>query len=188
MTEQDDKLAEAAKGLATEIAPSRDLWPGVEQAITAPRQPRQAPWYAQAAAVFLLVGASSLVTYQVMKVDQASQPQQSVVVQPVPTNMVFERAAFGGDHTLQSVYGRAAGNVESKLDRELENLSPEARADVERNLAVIRQAISDISNSLEEDPNNAFLQELLVEAYRSELALMNRVGSMARRVKLRTDI
>ncbi len=189
MTEQHDKLAEAAKGLATEIAPSRDLWPGVEQAITAPRQPRQTPWYAQAAAVFLLVGASSLVTYQVMKVDQASQPQrQAVTVQPVPTNMTFERAAFGGNHTLQSVYGRAAGNVESKLDRELENLSPEARADVERNLAVIRQAISDISSSLEDDPSNAFLQELLVEAYRSELALMNRVGSMAQRVKLPTDI
>lgn len=188
MTEQNDKLAEAAKGLATEIAPSRDLWPGVEQAITAPREPRQTPWYAQAAAVFLLVGASSLVTYQLMKVDEISQPRQTVVQQPVPTHMNFERAAFGGEHTLQSVYGRAAGNVESKLDRELENLSPEARADVERNLAVIRQAISDISNSLEEDPSNEFLQELLVEAYRSELAFMNRVGSMAQRAQARTDI
>lgn len=187
MTEKDDKLAEAAKGLATDIAPSRDLWPGVEEAITAPRQPRETPWYAQAAAVFLLVGASSFVTYQIMKVDQANQPQR-VAVQPVPTNMTFERAAFGGDHTLQSVYGRAAGNVESNLDRELKNLSPEARADVERNLAVIRQAILDISGSLEEDPNNAFLQELLVEAYRSELALKNRVGSMAQRVRARTDI
>jgi len=191
MTEQNDKLAEAAQGLATEIAPSRDLWPGVEQAITAPRQPRQrrqTPWYAQAAAVLLLVGASSFVTYQVMQVDQAGQPQQTVVQQPVPTNMTFERAAFGGDHTLQSVYGRAAGDVGAKLDRGLENLSPDARADVERNLAVIRQAISDISSSLEEDPNNEFLQELLIEAYSSELALMNRVGSMARRVAARTDI
>lgn len=189
MTEQDDKLAKAARGLATEIAPSRDLWPGIEAAIKTPRKQHQATWYAQAAAVVLLVGASSMVTYQYMKYDQAQQPQQTrTVVRPVPTNMTFERAAFGGDHTLQSVYGRAAGNVESNLDRELENLSPEAREDVLRNLAVIRQAIADISSSLESDPGNEFLQELLIDAYGSELALMNRVGKMAQRVTVREDI
>lgn len=184
-----DKLAIAARELATEIAPPRDLWPGIEEAIHAPRRHRQTPWYAQAAAVFLLVGASSLVTYQYFKYDQAQQPRPAgTVVQAVPTNMTFERAAFGGDHTLQSVYGRAAGNVESNLDRELENLSPEAREDVLRNLAVIRQAIADISNSLEKDPGNAFLQELLVEAYRSELTMMKRVGGMSQRVMVRKDI
>lgn len=189
MTEQNDKLANAAGKLATEIAPSRDLWPGIEEAIKTPRRQQQTPWYAQAAAVFLLVGASSLVTYQYIKYDQSQEPQPvATVIQPVPTNMVFERAAFGGDHTLQSVFGRAAGNVESNLDRELENLSPEARDDVKRNLAVIRQAIADISSSLESDPGNEFLQELLVSAYRSELALMNRVGSMTQRVMTRDDI
>ncbi len=189
MTEQDDKLAIAARQLATEIKPSRDLWPGIEQAIREPRRQKQTPWYAQAAAVFLLVGASSLVTYQYMLYDQAQDPQPvETVIQPVPTNMTFERAAFGGEHTLQSVYGRAAGNVESNLDRELQNLSPEAREDVQRNLAVIRQAIADISSSLEHDPGNEFLQELLVSAYRSELALMNRVGSMTQRVMARDDI
>jgi hypothetical protein len=186
MSEQDDKMTMAASQLATEIAPSRDLWPDIEDAIKAPRAPRQIPWYAQAAAVFLLVGASSMVTYSVLKYDEANTPQ--TVVQVVPTNLTFERAAFGGDHTLESVYGRAAGGVESNLDRELANLSPEAREDVMRNLAVIRQAITDISQALEKEPNNAFLQELLVEAYRSELNLMNRVGGMTRRVMARKDI
>ena len=186
MTEQDDKLARAARELRTDIAPSRDLWPGIEEAIKAPRRQKQPPWYAQVAAIFLLVGASSLLTYQYILYDQSNEPQ--TVIQPVPTNMIFERAAFGGEHTLQSVYGRAAGNVESNLDRELENLSPEARDDVLRNLAVIRQAIADISSSLEHDPGNEFLQELLVSAYRSELALMNRVGSMTQRVMARDDI
>jgi hypothetical protein len=186
MSEQDDKMTMAASQLATEIAPSRDLWPGIEEAIKAPRAPRQTPWYAQAAAVFLLVGASSMVTYSVLKYDEVNTPQ--TVVRVVPTNMIFERAAFGGEHTLESVYGRAAGDVESSLDRELAKLSPEAREDVIRNLAVINQAITDISQALEEEPNNAFLQELLVEAYRSELALMNRVGGMTQRVMARKDI
>ena len=186
MNEQDDKMTMAASQLATEIAPSRDLWPGIEEAINAPRVPRQTTWYAQAAAVFLLVGASSLVTYSVVKYDAANTPQ--AVVQVVPTNLTFERAAFGADHTLESVYGRAAGDVESNLDRELANLSPEAREDVVRNLAVIQQAITDISQALEEEPNNGFLQDLLVDAYRNELALMNRVGSMTPRIMARQDI
>lgn len=186
MSEQDDKMTMAASQLATEIAPSRDLWPGIAEAIKAPQQPRQTPWFAQAAAVFLLVGASSMVTYSVLKYDAANTPQS--VVQVIPTNLTFERAAFGGEHTLESVYGRAAGNVESSLDRELQNLSPEAREDVKRNLAVIHQAIADISQALEEEPNNGFLQELLVEAYRNELAIMNRVGGMTQRVMARKDI
>jgi hypothetical protein len=186
MSEQDDKMTMAASQLATEIAPSRDLWPGIEEAIKAPQQPRQTPWFAQAAAVFLLVGASSMVTYSVLKYDEVKMPQS--VVRVIPSNLTFERAAFGGEHTLKSVYGRAAGDLESSLDRELANLSPEAREDVRRNLAVIRQAITDISQALEEEPNNGFLQELLVEAYRNELALMNRVGGMTQRVMARKDI
>ena len=86
------------------------------------------------------------------------------------------------------MFGRASGNVAANLNRGLENLSPETRADVERNLAVIRQAITDISQALEDEPNNAFLQELLVEAYGNELALMNRVGTMTQRVTARKDI
>ena len=186
MNEQDDKMTMAASQLATEIAPSRDLWSGIAEAIKAPQQPRQTRWFAQAAAVFLLVGASSMVTYSVLKYDEANTPQP--VVQIIPSNLTFERAAFGGEHTLESVYGRAAGDIESSLDRELENLSPEAREDVKRNLAVIRQAITDISQALEEEPNNGFLQELLVEAYRNELGLMNRVGGMTQRVMARKDI
>ena len=58
-----DRLDQVAMQLATEIAPERDLWPGIEQAIAAPR--RRMTWLAQAAAVVLLVGASSTVTWMV---------------------------------------------------------------------------------------------------------------------------
>ena len=186
----DDKLMMAARGLATEVAPERDLWPGVEEAIQTQKQPqrsRMPPMLAQAAAVVMLIGASSMVTYSLIKYDDANTAPQSVV-RVEPTNLVFEQAAFGADQTFDSVFGRASGNVAADLNRGLENLSPETRADVERNLAVIRQAITDISQALEDEPNNAFLQELLVEAYGNELALMNRVGTMTQRVTARKDI
>ena len=186
----DDKLMMAARGLATEVAPERDLWPGVEEAIQTQKQPqrsRMPPMLAQAAAVVMLIGASSMVTYSLIKYDDANTAPQAVV-RVEPTNLVFEQAAFGADQTFDSVFGRASGNVAANLNRGLENLSPETRADVERNLAVIRQAITDISQALEDEPNNAFLQELLVEAYGNELALMNRVGTMTQRVTARKDI
>ena len=63
MNEQtDDRLTAAARQLATEIRPQRDLWPGIERAITepAPQRSRWTPMFAQAAAVLLLVGSLAL--------------------------------------------------------------------------------------------------------------------------------
>jgi hypothetical protein len=187
MNDTDDKLTLAARGLATAIRPQRDLWPDIAEAIGKPQKSRWTPMLAQAAAVLLLVGASSMVTYVAIKYDAAATAP-SVVTVAAPTNLNFERAAFGGDHTLASLYGRAGGSVRSDLERDLQSLSPEARDDVQRNLAVIRQAIDEIAAALEKEPNNVFLQELLLESYGNELALMNRVGTMAQRVTARKDI
>lgn len=177
----DDKLMAAAGKLATEISPERDLWPDIEQAIAKPKRSRWTPMLAQAAAVVLLVGASSMVTYYVVSDD----PQIVEVVRPA---LNAEPAAFGGRTTLGEKYRITHGEVSSQLHRELERLSPEARADVERNLAVIRQAIGDINHALAREPDNELLQELLANAYREELATMQRVGSLAQQLMSRKDI
>ena len=101
----DDKLSKAASGLATEISPERDLWPGIEEAINKPKRSRWVPMLSQAAAVVLIVGVSSLLTYVVVTYDSP------VVSQAAPANLVFERTAFGGEYTFASVYGRAGGDV-----------------------------------------------------------------------------
>jgi len=190
MTDTDDKILQAARGLATEVSPERDLWPAIAASLTVPRaarNPRWSPLLAQAAAAVLLVGASSLLTYIVVTNDANDSPPQVVQV-PAPVGLTFERVAFGGQDTLASVYGRASGNVGTELDSELASLSPEAREDVRRNLAVIHHAIDEIAAALEKEPDNVSLQELLVATYGREVALMNRVGSMAQRVLARKDI
>ena len=187
MTDTDDKLTQAARGLATAISPDRDLWPDIAQAISEPQKSRWSPRLAQAAAAVLLVGASSLVTYIAVSYDAGNTPAQTMTV-AAPEGLIFDRTAFGGEDTLAAVYGRAGGNVSSTLERELASLAPEAREDVERNLAVIRLAIEEIAGALEKEPNNVFLQELLVAAYGNEMALMNRIGSMTQRVMARGDI
>jgi hypothetical protein len=169
--ERDDKLIAEAGKLSTEISPGRDLWPGIEQAINAPQRSRWTPRFAQAATVLLLVGASSMVTWLATK-------DQVQVVEVVPAGLVFEQASFGGRYALGVGYQEAHRDLQAQLDTELERLSPEAR----------RGAIGQINKALAEEPDNPLLQELLLQTYREELAMMQRVGGLTQHVMSRKDI
>jgi len=175
----DDRLDQAARQLATGVTPQRDLWPGIEQAIRTPQ--RRTPWYAQAAAVILLVGASSGITY--LAVTNNAGPTVSV-----PAELVFERAAFGGEYHLGPGFQAARNSLRAQLDAELDRLSPEAQQDIQANLDVIHGAIVQINTALEQEPDNARLQQQLLRAYREELALLRRVGGLTRNVMIRNDI
>jgi hypothetical protein len=175
----DDRLDQAARQLAKEVSPERDLWPGIEQAIRTPR--RRTPWLAQAAAVVLLVGASSGITYLAVKDDAGPM----VEVRP---ELVFEKAAFGGDYNLGPGFQDARNSLRAQLDAELASLSPEAQRDIQANLDVIHEAIVQINTALERDPDNVLLQQQLLRAYREELTLLRRVGGLTRNVMARNDI
>lgn len=179
--ERDDKLIVAAGSLSTEISPDRDLWPGIAKAIAEPQRARWTPMLAQAAAVVLLIGASSGVTYWAVK-------DQRYTVEIVPTELVFEQASFGSGHALGVEYQEARGDLAAQLDKELARLSPENRREVELNLSIIRVAIAQINDALKEEPDNALLQELLLRTYREELALMQRVGGLTQYVMSRKDM
>ena len=181
---QNDDLIAVASELSTEISPERDLWPDIEAALNRSQRSRWMPMLAQAAVVVLLVGTSSIVTYLAVKNDQPVNGSQQIFVRIGP-ELLFESAAYG---KLGDDYQQAHSDVSSQLHRELEKLSPESRADVERNLAVIRQAMEDINQALAKEPDNVLLQDLLAKAYREELVLMNRVGNLTRRLMSRQDI
>ncbi len=181
----DDELMTAASKLSTEISPQRDLWPEIASAINRPQRSRWMPMLAQAAVVVLLIGASSVVTYLAVKNGQAVNEYQPSFQVTITPELLFEQATYGN---LGEDYKQAHWDVSSQLELELKKLSPDARADVERNLAVIRQAMGDINQALIKEPDNALLQELLAEAYREELVLMNRVGNLTRRLMSRQDI
>ena len=179
--ERDDKLIAAASALSTEISPDRDLWPGIEQAIAAPKRSRWTPMLAQAAAVVLLVGASSGITYFTMQ-------EEPVVIERFGAELQFEQTAFGAEQTLGSVYRSAQGDYQTELNKELDRLSPEVRADIEENLGLIKDAIAQINLALEENPDNVLLQDLLVKSYREQHTLLRRVGALAQHVMVRKDI
>jgi hypothetical protein len=179
--ERDDKLIAAARQLSTQISPETDLWPGIARAIAAPQRSQWTPMLAQAAAVVLLIGASSGLTYIAVK----DRPQ---FIEVARTDLVFEQAAFGGRYALGPEYQDAHGDLAAQLDQELARLSPESREEIQKNLAMIRGAIGQINKSLEEEPDNALVQDLLRKTYREELAMMQRVGGLTQYVMSRKDI
>jgi len=176
----DDKLVAKASRLATEITPERDLWPGIADAVQAPRRQSWAPAFARAAAIVLLVGASSAVTYVTVK---GQQP----VTQVTPA-LLFEQTSFGGRYNLGPDFQDARAGLAAQLDVELARLSPESRAEVEANLEVVQKAIYEINLALAEEPDNVLLQSKLLMAYREELSVLRRVGGLTRNVMRRNDI
>ena len=180
MNDKDDIMQNAAR-LSQRIEPERDLWPDIEQSLTAPRRRNWTPMLAQAASVVLLVAASSAVTYFAVRDDGSA----SIAVQP---EYVFEQAAFGADYNLGPGFTDARSGIVAKLDMQLERLSPEDRAGVEENLKMIRNAIDQINAELAEDPDNAHLQALLLKTYREELMMMRKVTDLTQNVMSRNDI
>lgn len=179
----DDELMQAACALESEVTPERDLWPEIESSITTPSQPRWHKVFAQAAAVVLLVGASSGLTWLATSGGTSSGAPAGDL-----PDLAFERASFGGHYMLGPDYLDAHDNLRSQLEEELERLSPQARAVVKKNLDAIREAIGEINSALAREPDNALLQELLLSTYREELSLMMKVDGVANAVMYRTDI
>jgi len=190
----EDDVMGLARGLATDVMPERDLWPGIEAAIregqtTAPEPPagpvRRMNWFAQAAAVVLLVGASSGLTWLAMQDDSPTVAGGNGV-----DGLVFEpvSGSFGSRYTLGPDFQDARAAIVTRLEAELDRLPEETRLEVEQNLAVIRAAIADLNRALAEEPDNVLLQELLISTYGEELAIMRKVGGISTSVMRRTDI
>ena len=178
----DDKLMEAAASLQAEISPDRDLWPEIESAIARPSRSRWNTMIAQAAAVVLLVGASSGLTY--LLIDNRT-PDATPHVNTAPLRA--EQASFGEHYMLGSGYQDARNSLRAQLDDELQRLSPEERAEVTKNLEAIHSVIEEINRALSNDPDSALLQELLLSTYQKELSLMMNVGGVTNAAMNRTD-
>lgn len=178
----DDKLMEAARSLQTEMTPDRDLWPDIENAIRRPAHNRWTTLLARAAAIVLLVGASSGLTYLVMS------KQTPYTTPPVDGRRLnIEQASFGDNYMLGPDYQDARDNLRAQFEEKLETLTPEARAEMVRDINAIRSVIEEINRALSNDPDNALLQELLLSSYQQELSLMMKVDDVTSAAMYRND-
>ena len=178
----DDKLMEAARTLETAVTPERDLWPNIENAIAKPSRGRWNTVFAQAAAVVLLVGASSGLTYVIMN---NRIPPATPHINTAP--LQIDQASFGDSYVLGPDYQDARDGLRAQFEEQLERLTPEERAEIMRNVDAIRSVIEEINRALSNDPHSALLQELLLSTYQEELSIMMKVDGVTKAVMFRND-
>ncbi|MFL6551253.1 MAG: hypothetical protein ACJ8OJ_21385 [Povalibacter sp.] len=193
-----DPLDVALNSLPRDVQPERDLWADISVQIAqspdrtdvvslsdrrAERASRftSAPWMRIAAAVLLVVG-SSMTTYVItqrsadQKLLQARQTAEAQVRQA--PNVAVMPASFGGSEVMGAEYVRARTALDAEFQRQIATLPPVTRAKLERNLADLRRAATEISATLAEHPSHPLLQDLLVSTYQSELELLGSVTHM----------
>lgn len=179
----DDELMAAARALETTVAPERDLWPTIESAIARPSRGRWNKMFLQAAAVVLLIGASSGLTYLAMN---SQSPYTTPAADGRP--LTYEHASFGDHYMLGPDYQDARTGLRVKFEEKLERLTPEARAEVVKNVNAIRSVVEEINRALSNDPDNALLQQLLLSTYQEELSLMIKVDGVTNAAMYRNDL
>ena len=187
----DDKLMALAAELPKELSPERDLWPEIRQSIEPATRGSRSTWqgvWAQAAAVVLLIGGSSGLTYLAVKDDGIADVPSAMTEAQIFGELEPVSGDFGATYTLGNEYIDARGQLEGSLEQKLDSLTPEARAEVIRNLNTIRLAIKEMNTSLAAQPDNVLLQELLLSAYHEEINLMKKVDGIANSAMRRDDI
>lgn len=175
-----DPLDEALSKLPKTLATERDLWPSIQAQIEAERK-QEAPrrftsrWY-QLAAGALLVLASSLTTFVIMR-DAPEKAPTVATTDPLRPEVIAMPASFAG-YGLGEDYSKARAQLDLAFEQRLALLPPAAREKVERNLADIRSAAREIADTLAEHPTDPLLHELLMSTYQSELQLLADVTHM----------
>jgi anti-sigma factor RsiW len=166
-------ILEEARALPKERAPQRDLWPAIAQEIAGtgkvaafPARPAARrvwiPALAAAAAVILAVSVF------VRTGPSGPGPLGSPETVPVSAGRVDLLDAEEG-------YARATADLMAVLAERADTLSPQTRQSVERNLAVIDQALKEIRDALEKEPGNPELTRMLTATHRKKVDVLRRV-------------
>jgi hypothetical protein len=173
------------RSLPLEIAPGRDLWPGVAARLEAAHPAtqvtaRRPAWPWQAAAAVVLVAGSSLLTATLL--DSRVPPiQPAATVVPAtatPDAAVVLPVAFGPAGNLDPEYLAARERLTQMLGERIASLPVSARAKLEFNLAEMRRAADEINAALAEQPGDPLLEELLLKTYQDELAVLSNVNEL----------
>ncbi len=169
--EQDPLLAKAAE-LPKEIAPARDLWPGIAARLgESPQRVRSFGWPMALAAGLLVAAVSALLTWGLVR--EPAAPVQ--VAETLPVDPAIVPVNYGTNSALRPSDLAARDELLVQFRRRIDELSPQTRDTVLRNIAVIQQAANEIDAALAQDPASGLLNQLLLDTYKQELQLYSKV-------------
>ncbi len=171
----DPLLAKAAE-LPKDVAPERDLWPSIAARIAGkPREARLRSfgWPAALAAGFLVASVSALLTWGLMR-DTDPAMQKPIVIAEDP-NPAIVPVNYGVNSGLTAKEITARDDLLARFREKFDELKPETRVAIRKNLAIIQTAANEIDAALAKDPASGMLKSLLVGAYKQELQLYSTV-------------
>jgi len=159
-----DRLDEALARLPQEVQPERDLWPGIAAAL--PKTPARRWRYLPLVATVAAVAFAGLLAVQLL-LPEAQDPTLA------PTQTVAELPAEF--LAAEAAYRQVRAQRVADLADQLEQLSPETRASVERSLDTIQSALIELRAALGEAPADPVLQHLLLSVYSQEMAVLGQI-------------
>jgi hypothetical protein len=171
---QKDPLLAKASNLPQEIAPSRDLWPAIAAKLSEQARPasRRFSWPVALAAGFLVASVSALLTWGLMREPVAGP---GLVAGSTATQMALLPVNYGPNSALGAVQLKARDDLLVQFRQRLEELAPETREAVVKNLAIIQRAADEIDAALARDPASGLLNGLLLSTYQEELQIYSKV-------------
>lgn len=158
--------------LPRDIAPARDLWPGIAAAIGAAAAPRHRRSWVGARPVWALAAAVACVAVGVW-IGRASLAPPSATL--ARSGMVQDGVAREVSYRPGARFLRTREGLLREVSERLAQLPPDVRTRVEASLATVQRARADIESALGRDPGNALLQEMLVNNYQDEMRVLTTV-------------
>ncbi len=169
-------LLQQARQLGPGVSPDRNLWPGILEQIDESRarswSHTNRSWMALAAVLALAV---LLLPYLLRQ--QPAKP--GVRVEADATNSMKVDAAALARVDLARSEDRVLlvrRDLVEAIEIRRDLLGPEASQSVEESLLVLDQAVADIQQALEENPDDRRLRLLLAAKYQHEVRLLQRVS------------
>lgn len=173
------------RDLPGEIAPTRDLWPGIASQLdarpateggaasnvvslrTTHARPRWMMPLALAATIGVLAVGIGIGRWSNGGSNAGERTTPVVASNPAtPQTMLPAAWSPGTKYQIErDARLRAA-------QQRIVNLPPQSRAKVEASLAALASSLQDIQSALGKDPANALLQELLVNTYQDEMRVL----------------
>lgn len=179
--EPPDPLLVKAAELPKDVAPARDLWPSIAARIAGePQQARSRSygWPAALAAGFLVASVSALLTWGLMRDNGPVVPTPVATTTTDPSTASYGAivpVSYGPNSGLTSKEILARDELLARFREKFDELKPETRVAIQKNIAIIQAAANEIDAALAKDPASGMLKSLLVGAYKQELQLYSTV-------------
>ncbi len=173
------ELLTHATALPRSVSPPRDLWPGIAETIERRRMWSWSPFGAWQPA--LAVAAAVVVALGAVLFGGPSPTPPHTVVIPSPGISEGARRQFAAVKmnprfvAMENDYQAAANALMEALLERKDEMDPGTLERVQSNLAVIDEALAEVHQALEQDPNRPELGRMLASTHRKRVDVLRKM-------------